>query len=128
MQLAWVWRLPAARCHLVLTHGRLMMVTLCLTASWASHLPIGGLYTSCVCSTVTEQLDAWRDLVRWHGALQDMLNFWGTAVQAVLNGTLLLQCIQTARMPADRRKELELDGPSEASPSKAFPSQTANEN
>ncbi|KAK9800256.1 hypothetical protein WJX73_008298 [Symbiochloris irregularis] len=59
---------------------------------------------------------------------QDMLNFWGTAVQAVLNGTLLLQCIQTARMPAEKRRELELDGPTEASPSKAFPSQTANEN
>ena len=51
-----------------------------------------------------------------------MLNFWGTAVQAVLNGTLLFQCIQTARMPASRREELQLDTPP-SSPAKAFPAQ-----
>lgn len=40
--------------------------------------------------------------------LQDMLNFWGTALQAVLNGTLLYQCIQTARLPPGKLQELQL--------------------
>ena len=30
-------------------------------------------------------------------AAQDIINFVGTAVQAVLNGILFFQCIQTAR-------------------------------
>lgn len=54
--------------------------------------------------------------------LQDVLNFGGTALQALLNAILLGQCIQTARLPADRKAELKLQEPS--SPSKASPAPT----
>lgn len=46
-----------------------------------------------------------------------MLNFAGTALQAVLNALLLFQCVQTARLPDAKKIELQIHDPFE--PAKA---------